>query len=247
MTGARITCPRCALALSVSERAPRLISCPRCLSPLVNPASTAADPGTTAVVPVPVLPLDEQVGRDMRVGKWLLVALTALLGVALLLTLGSGDGRGALFVLLLLGGLGAFTFLFAGVRGSPPRADAGGPALPPPLPTADGRPMLEYGGARPLRPPASAAAVAAGFFSAVAVCAFGFIVLGATANFGGRSGPNYNALILAVVVAAVVFYIVLLVRNAGRWPGFGPGATAGLVLGLMALGPCAACYLLTLG
>jgi hypothetical protein len=44
----------------------------------------------------------------------------------------------------------------------------------------------------------------------------------------------------------VVSFIVASVRFSGRWRGFGPGATVGLVLGLMALGPCAACYLMTL-
>ena len=46
---------------------------------------------------------------------------------------------------------------------------------------------------------------------------------------------------------AVAGFIVATVRLSGRWRGFGPGAAAGMCLGMLALGPCAACYLLTLG
>lgn len=246
MTGARITCPRCGLSLSVSDRAPRYISCPRCLAPLQNPSSIARGTPVVATVPVPVLPLDERVQRDTRVGKWLLVALMGLLGVAALMTIGYGDTRAAFFVLLLIGGLATLVFFVTGMRPAPPKATAPSSDLPPPLPTADGRSVLEYGGHTGRRP-VTVAAVAAGFFSAVGVCAAGLIILALSAGSTGSSGHNYNALILAAVVVVVVLFIVSTNRTSRRWPGYGPGATAGLVLGLMALGPCAACYLMTLG
>ena len=98
-----------------------------------------------------------------------------------------------------------------------------------------------------MRPAASAGAVAAGFFSSIGVCAVGFFILGSTADTRGRGGGPSHALILSAVVLMVVAFIVATVRLGGRWRGFGPGATAGLCLGMLALGPCAACYLLTLG
>jgi hypothetical protein len=81
------------------------------------------------------------------------------------------------------------------------------------------------------------------------VCALGFLILGSTVemNNSRRSGVNVHAIILAGVVFMVITFMVMTARLSGRWRGFGPGAAAGLVLGLLALGPCAACYLMTLG
>jgi hypothetical protein len=78
----------------------------------------------------------------------------------------------------------------------------------------------------------------------------GFIILtvAATSSAGPRRpGPAFGVLVLAGIVAVVALFIVSVRRTTRAWPGYGPGATAGLVLGLMALGPCAACYLLSLG
>jgi hypothetical protein len=109
---------------------------------------------------------------------------------------------------------------------------------------------LEYGLPRgPSRPPATAGAVAAGFFSAIGVCAAGFYVLAVTANWNGGSASSkhdLHAMILAGVVIAVLGFIGVTVHVGIRWRGFAAGAIAGLCMGMLALGPCAACYLLTL-
>ena len=108
--------------------------------------------------------------------------------------------------------------------------------------------VLGYGMPQSRRAGASTGAVLAGFFGAIGVCALGIFVLGGTVSMGGsgREQRNYNALVLAGVVLMVIAFIVFTVRLSARWRGFGPGAIAGLILGMMALGPCAACYLMTL-
>lgn len=254
MLTARIICPKCGQALTVSEHAPPRVSCPRCLAALVNPAS----PASGVPRPVPVLPLDRQVERDTSLGGWLFAGTLALMSVAAFFTFLMGSGRDGWFVLLLMAGLAMVVYFLAAARANaapaaaarepPPVPDTSPASTPPPMPGDAG--VLEYGvPQRAYRPAATAGAVAAGFFSAIGVCAAGFLILGFTSDLGGsrRTGPNYNALILAGVVIAVIAFIVLAVRVSGRWRGFGPGSIAGLSLGLMALGPCAACYLLTLG
>jgi hypothetical protein len=199
---------------------------------------------------VPVIPLDRQVERDTGVVKWLVIGLLAILGFAGAVTFASGDRNGGTTVLLVAAGLATAAVVLGGVLASrKPSADAS-PEAPPPLPPPrPGEPVvLEYGIPRQAaRPRASAGAVAAGFFSSIGVCALGFLILGSTANYSGRNGGHGHALILAAVVLMVVAFMASTVRVGGRWRGFGPGATAGLCLGMLALGPCAACYLLTLG
>ena len=253
MLAVRIICPRCGQSLTVSAQAPPRVSCPRCLAALVNPAS----PASGVPRPVPVLPLDRQIERDTRLGGWLFAGTLALMSVAAFFTFVMGNGRDGWFVLLLIGGLATVVYFVgtaradaapAPAREPPPMPDTSPGSTPPPMPGDAG--VLEYGGPqRVYRPAATAGAVAAGFFSAVGVCAAGFLILGYTSDLSGsrRAGPNYHALILAGVVVAVIGFIVVAVRISGRWRGFGPGSIAGLCLGLMALGPCAACYLLTLG
>ena len=245
MVAAHITCPRCGLTLTVSEHAPPRVSCPRCLAALVNPASPLS-----GVRPMPVIPLDRQVERDTRLSTFLTYGLLVVLAIAAAVTMVGGAPRAGLFVALLLGGLAALVYFLRAARARPrPPAAKDAPdlgALPPPLPGPDGTAVIEYGVPRPA---ATAGAVAGGFFAAIGVCAAGFFTLAATADLGGsrRSGANYNALFLAAVVLSVIAFIVITVRTSGRWRGFGPGAAAGLCLGMLALGPCAACYLLTLG
>ena len=250
MLAARVICPGCGQWLTVSAQAPPRVSCPRCLAALVNPAS----PQSGLPPPLPVLPLDRQVERDARIGRWLTFGILGLLGFAAVLTFAGGNASSGFFVLLLVGGLATVLYFLGATASERPRAAREPPPVPAPaaLPRDDraASGVLEYGTPRPPRRPATAGAVTAGFFSAVGVCAAGFVVLllSAEATTGSRRSANdYNALILAGVVVAVLLYIAATVRFSRRWGGFAPGAIAGLVLGLMALGPCAACYLLTLG
>jgi hypothetical protein len=249
MIMARITCPRCGNALTVSENAPPRVSCPRCLAPLVNPASPAS-----GVRPVPVLPLDMQVERDTRFGWWLLIGLIGLLGIAAAFSFAGGNPSSGVFVMLMVGGLATLLYFIGAIRDhiAPPR-DAAPPApaaAPSPAPDFSGPSMLQYRtpGRGAERPPATAGAVSAGFFSAIGVCALGFVILLATAETSsGRARAGHNALYLAGVVVMVIAYLIASSNISLKWRGFGPGAIVGLCLGMLALGPCAACYLMTLG
>jgi hypothetical protein len=248
MLAARITCPRCGQQLTVTESAPPRVTCPVCLAALVNPAS----PYSGVPRPVPVIPLDHQVARDTRWVTWLIYALLALLAFMAIVTIAHGTFRSGMYMILIAGGLATFLYFFGEIRAdmkSPPAPTPEGAA--PSVPPEPGRPaVLEYGLPRgPSRPPATAGAVAAGFFSAIGVCAAGFYVLAITADWSGGSASakhSGHAMILAGVVILVIGFLGVVVRVGVRWRGLVAGATAGLCLGLLALGPCAACYLLTL-
>src|SRR5689334_1713762 len=78
-----LICPRCGQSLTVSERAPRELSCPNCLARVVNPGGREAlapprDSSRPPPLPVRVIPLDYQVERDKR-GVDVLLAIQALL------------------------------------------------------------------------------------------------------------------------------------------------------------------------
>jgi hypothetical protein len=252
MSVSRIICPRCGLGLTVSEHAPRHLSCPRCLARLVNPAAPDSEDTSFPIAPVPVIPLDRQVERDTHIGRWVLLLLMGLMTIAAFMSFGARQPIGGLFVLILMAALGTFVMSTGGVRDG--REDVWREEAPlrPASVDAGGTTVLEYVvPSRPARTGATVGAVAAGFFSSIGVCALGFVILAATTDYSGsvRGGPPgkvAHALVLAAVVAAVGIYITLTARYARRWRGFGPGATAGMCLGLLALGPCAACYLLTL-
>ena len=100
MIAAHITCPRCGESLTLSENAPPLVTCPRCLAALVNPASPLS-----GVRPVPVIPLDRQVERDTRIGTWVLISLLGLLTVAAIVTFGARDAAGGVFMLIVMAAL----------------------------------------------------------------------------------------------------------------------------------------------
>lgn len=246
MLAARITCPRCGQVLTVTENAPSQVTCPRCLARLVNPASPLS-----GVRPVPVISLDRQVERDTGIGTWLIGGLGVILVCAAIATFGSGDRQGGAFLLMLIAGIATVLFLIGGLRGAKKPA-VEDPETPPrvgaDLVVPEGPAVLEY--RRPVPPgraAATAGAVVAGFFSAIAVCGLGFFTLGSTVDLSASRRPGVHAIILAAVVLLVIAFIVAAVRVSGRWRGFGPGAIAGMCLGMMALGPCAACYLMTLG
>jgi hypothetical protein len=254
MLAVRITCPRCGQELTVTENAPPQVSCPRCLAALVNPASPHS-----GMRPIPVIPLDQQVERDTRWVTYLTYGVLALLVVSVVLTIAGVNLRQGMFVLLLLGGLATFLYFLGAARGEgkPRGVSAPGESdqFEPPA-EAGGAVVLPYGGPnRPHRAAVTPGAVAAGLFSALGVCALGFYILAATVDYnpggysrgGSAAGTNYHAHILGGVICLIIAYIAVSIRVTFRWRGFAPGAAAGLCLGMLALGPCAACYLLTLG
>jgi hypothetical protein len=253
MTYQKLICPRCRRLLTVSDAAPAVVTCPGCLA-RIERASAEAPPQRV----LPVIPVDAQADRDGRIAIAVLWTIGALVcaGVVMM-AVRSGVGGGLPCVVLGFGGV-ALLVLFLRSKRSEMLLSGERTVAAPPLPTAQpvpGRPgVLEYN-APPRLSPAKAqamsmAAFAGGFFAAIIVCGLGFFVLAITADNGpGGShsvGAPIRALYLGVVVAAVVATAVFagMLNARPGWRGFGPGSAVGLGLGMLALGPCAFCYLL---
>jgi cell division protein FtsW (lipid II flippase) len=238
-----LICPRCQTRLTVSDAARRQLTCPRCLAQLLNPHGV--DP-SNQTAPRPVIPLEQQVSRDQSLSQGALSAIIGLLAIGGMIMIAGMDlgavGRILIIALLTasvagLGMIGLRSKRESDALASEHGSIAGPPSIPGALPYRstrdedDGRTGLRFAG---------------GFFTAIGVCAGCFILLAATVDFQPKSA---HVLFLCIVLAAVIGLIVLTtsVRQNPSWRGFGPGVTVGLVLGMMALGPCGFCYLMTLG
>jgi hypothetical protein len=84
-----------------------------------------------------------------------------------------------------------------------------------------------------------------GFIMAIVIGIICFYALVAT---GDRTSVGTRRMVFAGMVAVIVGLIfgALQLRRRPGWAGFGRGVAIGLALALMALGPCAACYVMTL-
>src|SRR5437762_1168804 len=98
-----LICPRCSQQLTVSPMAPRNLSCPRCLARIDNPGGADAlvrrDPSHPPPLPVPVMAVDEDIGRDKRGVDVLLVLLAILFGGGAFLSFYVPGARGAAAIL----------------------------------------------------------------------------------------------------------------------------------------------------
>lgn len=85
---------------------------------------------------------------------------------------------------------------------------------------------------------------ALGFFAALGVCAGSFMLLGYTFD----AEQVVRVFTLAGVIAAIAGLFVLrrVLQQRFGFSGFGRGLFVGLMLGGLALGPCAGCYFLAL-
>jgi len=217
-----------------------LLTCPRCLGLIINPNAAAE----TSITPPPlpqrrieprmVIPIEEEVGYDLRgtVGGMLVLGLVLILG-----------GVGAIVVShqpllsLVLGGAGLMTA--GGVIFANQKAKTQAQTLPPPM---RGGGVLEY---QQSRTPVSVLAFLGGFIMAIVIGIICFFALVAT---GERTSVMTRRLVfsgMVIVIVGLIFAAINLRKRPG-WTGFGRGVAIGLALALMALGPCAACYMLTL-
>jgi hypothetical protein len=91
-----VQCPSCSLRWNIPEHAHPVITCPRCLAPLINPY--ASDEPTGAKPPAlpvrPVLPLENQIARDKATSNigLIIVLIVISLGIVLMFV---SIGRGA--------------------------------------------------------------------------------------------------------------------------------------------------------
>src|SRR2546421_8483572 len=208
-----------------------LLTCPRCLGVIVNPnAGRAAE-----IQPRQVIPIEEDVGHDLTGTVWGLAVLGLTLVVA---------GVGAVLVAkqsilgVILIGAGLLTA--GGVMLARERIVPREETLPPPAIGGGG--VLNY--ARPQRR-VSVLAFLGGFIMAIVIGIICFYALVAT---GDRTSVTTRRIVFAGMVAVVVGLIIgaIQLRRRPGWAGFGRGVAIGLALAMMALGPCAACYVMTL-
>jgi hypothetical protein len=102
--------------------------------------------------------------------------------------------------------------------------------------------VLEY---QQARPQVSVLAFLGGFIMAVVIGIICFYAMVAT---GERTSVTTRRLVFSGMVVVIVGLIIAAInlRRVPGWTGFGRGVAIGLALAMMALGPCAACYMLTL-
>ena len=237
----RLICPTCGCALTVSDHAPAQLTCPNCLARVTNPMAGE-------VQPLPVIPVDQEASADAILTKRIFIALVALLGIGVVISMVTVGGSAGLFNLVVAAvviGIIALGLYGPSLRRKPPPATPAGMESPQPL--APGQPpLLPYGGYRPgpQQPPANLLASMGGFFAALGVCAVGFFTLALTVD----SYKGMHGLILLGVATLVLLFVFSTPGLASRpkWSGYGRGVMIGMCLGMLALGPCAFCYTMTL-
>jgi len=249
--GDTLICPKCHERLWVGQMQIPLLTCPGCLGLIVNPNAASGvhiqqTPRARAgLEPRQVIPLEEEVGFDLR-GT---VAGLVVLGLVL-----SAGGLAAFLLLkqprLGVVLVGAAMMVGGGVMIANRRANAQ-PEISAAGPARDGS-VLEYqrsGAKLPFiqqpRPQVSVLAFLGGFIMAIVI---GIICFYAMVVTGERTSVTTRRLVFAGMAAVIVglIFAALQLRKTPGWTGFGRGVAIGLALAMMALGPCAACYVLTL-
>ena len=242
-----VICTSCGRRLTVSENAPRALICPKCFSHVENQFG-----GSAGTAPRPVIPIERQVQSDTTLSRIIaiVVALLATLGVGMLVLTKGMRGPGLMLLILVVLGVaaGVALALIPRKKDSDFREEMG---EPPPLSNAAGSavvelPTLDYRGPRRVystSEPANIGAVIGGFLLAIGVCAGGFVLLGST--FGDNPGKPFYLLLVILAVIGVIVAAAMLSGRPG-WKGFGLAVTVGLMLGLLALGPCGFCYLISM-
>jgi hypothetical protein len=249
--------------LSVSEGAAAQLTCPVCLAAVRNPLAGG-------VTPLAALPVAErEAGRDSQAVAIVLMIAVALLGIgAFFMATWAGTSNAIFHILIVAVVAGIVVSSKIALKRGWPRAASPtlqeaqelwqrpqgstplppppplNPPLPPPLPGQPGTIDYRYGWAGAKPPPTSVGATIGGFFAAVGVCALGFLILLGTLD---KAKYHHGEILLGIVLMVLAFAFVTpnLSRRPG-WRGYGMGVTIGLTLGLLALGPCAFCYTLTI-
>jgi hypothetical protein len=229
--------------LTVSDAAPMQLTCPRCLAKIQRPTSVPA----AQRVPVPAIPLDEEAKRDSRLAFGILLLIGIFVCVGVWVAMGATNAPAAdsvafAAVLVIL----VVVIILAAVALGPPKPAKTPPPLPPARAWEDSDKILQYSSIRRSDSPHwSGGAFAGGFFAALGVCAGGFFLLGATIDSRNSvSGMIFLVIVVIAVIATITMGVFIGRRRSML--GFTQGVAVGMCLGLLALGPCAFCYLMTL-
>jgi hypothetical protein len=244
----QVHCPVCRTQLTVSDLAPETLTCPRCLTKIRRPAVPPPLPlAGSPAAPLRALPLDEEVERDGSLVRKMIIGIVLLIVAGSgLISLAGGSAEATIAIFLCGAIIVAVTFAITAAPKPPPASPAIFEDRLDPGPAADGPRQLEY---RTFRPEDKKRSIRAGpfilgFFAAIAV-AFGcFMLLGAT--FDTRSGGNIAYLLLVVLAITGLCILGSRLNKKDAMVGFAPGCATGLILGMLALGPCAFCYLMTI-
>ena len=225
-----LICPHCNETLWVAQMQVPLLTCPRCLGVIVNPNAAS---GARVIEPRQVIPIEEEAGFDLRGTVWGLLVLGLTLVVA-------GVGavvvakQSTLGVILIGAGLltaGLFWFAHCAQRVSSCCLSA----------AAAGMRYCWSISSSP-RSIVNAASIESKSIVIGIICFYTLVATGDQTSVTTRRMVFSG---MVVVIVGLILAAIQLRRRPG-WAGFGRGVAIGLALAMMALGPCAACYVMTL-
>ena len=246
-----LVCPGCQQRLIIRDDSPPTVTCPECLALIRNPATSPPSESMASsevpappvrAAPLPVIPLDQEVSEDFQGTLRNLVVLSIVLmagGILSTVTLDAGIVGSALIAL----GVVLLIVLSATFHRRRPR-----PAPTAPAQDRDPRagPYLEYQSNLD-RPRMRMWPFVGGFFGGLALCALAMgLMIGSVDMVDQPSGRPARFAIVALIAAMIIgaqFWAARLGRRRPGWSGIGRGTAIGLALGLMAVGPCAFCYI----
>ena len=257
-------CPICNQALWFKPSSPARVRCPKCLGVIPNPHARLPP----VIEPKDALPVDEDVFNDYR-GTIRALGIFSIVLIGSAIAAATQRRMDLVFVGLMIAGVivaaiaswidihSPKVYEYKMVKLPEAQEALPTPANPPILeyahrkrsnPPSPDTPVLDYGQRRyrykTKEPGVSMGAFVLGFFAAIGLGAVCFFGLAGTIGDLRRS-PGEGLFVFTLVLAALIGLIIGALR-VGRNPdfnGFGRGVATGLVLAMMALGPCAFCYL----
>jgi hypothetical protein len=229
----------------VAETAPKILTCPRCLARIERPGPVVSQ----SPPPLRALALDEEAEGDSKLAIPLIVLMIFFVVVGLGVSASPMPPQLKMVAILFLLLFAAITWAFATAGPKATHVPAEMAVVPPPLESAESIPTLQYSSLRRQVQPDEARThtgwFVMGFFAALGVCACGFALLAATIDNRRNGLGGLYLLVVFAGVAAVIVCAGIINRNPRR-RGILPGVILGTILGMIALGPCAFCYLMTL-
>ena len=232
-------CPLCRRFLRVEDHAPPLISCPHCLGTIAAPGHPPILETSTAQTD-PRIPFAEEVESDLTgTSRTIVLVAISLIGGGIALYLVT---RALLLPGLLVVCGAVLIGLWNAISGAQPLPYQQTPEPPADFPQPGD--VLNY--AAPYRSdrPGTGAIIGrfiGGFFLGLGLCALFMFLFGGTYD----QPSLVKKMIFFSAAGAFIGLAMLAIFLEHRTPlvGLGRGLGVGLVLGLMAVGPCAFCYI----
>jgi hypothetical protein len=192
------------------------------------------------VAPRPVIALEQETGADVQGAQRALAILASVLAGGAVLSFTALHSLLLSIMLLML--VAALVAVIIAIGRNPQTP----PPLPPPIPGSfSSGQMLQYHSLRRQYANESGIRVLpflGGFFGSLLACAAAFVLLAATLDVSQQ-----GRMLIFLGVGTCFAGLVVLAARLGKRPalsGIGRGVAIGLALGMMALGPCAFCYVL---